>query len=218
MHEQRLAAACRVLEADLVEVVIRIGRDVGVVRPPLVKTLYKGVEVLKEPLPVPQKTVQVYLREKECQPLKVFPRHGPCPSFVDGPGVPHDILFVDQYLFLRDDSQVIPEEGTVNKGMIEMMEIVGIKPFTAFPERLGKVVEWSQGSGVLFGERVDAEEAHKPLIEDQLVTEGMVFGTPISSRPRHPCAPSFPAPFPSSAVPHHQRWLRFRLQRQGDAG
>jgi len=71
--------------------------------------------------------------------------------------VAHDILFVNKYLFLRDDSQVVPEEGAVNKGMIEMMEIVGIEPFTAFPERLGKVVEWPQGSGVLFGERVDAE-------------------------------------------------------------
>lgn len=109
--------------------------------------------------------------------MKILPYDGPVSPLTNGLGMAHNIFFKYQNLFLADDGQIVPEKGAVYQGVIEMVKVVVIETFPTFLERFRQVVEGPGSPHVFVGKRVNAKEAHEPLIEDKLVAEGMLFWT-----------------------------------------
>ena len=186
VHQQRLAAAGGVLHAELVQVILVVRRHIGVIVPVAVETLNECIEIGEHPFTIAKKAVQVDLNKDQGQPLVVFPPNRAVAFFVDRLGMANNVLLIGQEHVPTDAKAReisrwigIAEERAIAEMVVEEMQIILVQPFQAgIADGFGQLVKGANHFAIyfVFGERIDAEQAHQPLIEEQLVAELMRFG------------------------------------------
>ena len=190
VHQQRLAAAGGVLHAELVQVILVVRRHIGVIVPVAVETLNECIEIGKHPFTIAKKAVQVDFNKDQGKPLVVFPPNRAVAFFVDRLGMANNVLLIGQEHVPTDAKAReisrwigIAEERAIAEMVVEEMQIILVQPFQArIADGFSQLVKGANHFAIyfVFGERIDAEQAHQPLVEQQLVSEGM-----------RPCPPGF---------------------------
>src|ERR1035437_3906244 len=105
--------------------------------------------------------------------------------------MPSNVLLIGLQASLRDGLELIVEESAFGEGMEELVEAVVIQTFFAcVAQRCGQLVEWAHlGACKFIAQRIDAELADEPLVQEQLVAEivllGLDPGFPRSLRSSH---------------------------------
>lgn len=208
MHEQRLAAAGGVLQAELVQLFELVGQDAGLPTkavPELVEALHLLIQAVQQTVAVAAVLVQIDLDEQQRQPLEVLPLHRlALAQPVERVGVGDDVGVEALELFFAIAPGRLP---LAEQGMQIVMMPGSIQARRRVPQALGQHLDRPYPLAVVTEllQRVDAEPAQQPLVEHQLFTEVLLrreFLHPRLPRtPRHQCRSS-------SSAPSHMRAMK----------